>query len=132
MGHDWTSTDEPLPLVLIIDDDEEQRNALAEFLGSNGFRAEAARSGYEGLARAAELRPDIILMDLAMPGMDGLETVRHLKRERVTKDIPVVAFTGQTIVTDLERIRARGFAELITKPCDPLLLAATLRRILGR
>lgn len=126
------STDEPLPLVLIIDDDEEQRNALAEFLGGNGFRAEAARSGYQGLASAAELRPDIILMDLAMPGMDGLETVRHLKRERVTKDIPVVAFTGQTIVTDVERIRARGFAELITKPCDPQLLAATLRRILGR
>jgi CheY-like chemotaxis protein len=70
-------------------------------------------------------------MDLGMPGMDGLETAKLLKRERVTNGIPIVAVTGQTVMSD-ERFRAKGFAELISKPCDPLQLAAALRRILGR
>ncbi|HEX6316676.1 MAG TPA: response regulator [Gemmatimonadaceae bacterium] len=131
MGDDRNTASGPVPLVLVIDDVQEQRSALAEFLGMNGFRVATASNGYEGLARAVELRPDVILMDLGMPGMDGLETAKLLKRERVTTDIPIVAVTGQTVMSD-ERFRAKGFAELISKPCDPLQLAAALRRILGR
>jgi CheY-like chemotaxis protein len=71
-------------------------------------------------------------MDLAMPGMDGVEAARLLKREAVTGGIPIVAFTGQIVATDLPRIRAKGFAELISKPCDLSELAETLRRILNR
>lgn len=131
MGDDRNTVSGPVPLVLVIDDVQEQRSALAEFLGMNGFRVATASNGYEGLARAVELRPDVILMDLGMPGMDGLETAKLLKRERVTNGIPIVAVTGQTVMSD-ERFRAKGFAELISKPCDPLQLAAALRRILGR
>jgi CheY-like chemotaxis protein len=120
------------PLVLVIDDAEDTRSGLAEFLELSGFRAATARNGYEGLTRVIELKPDIILMDLAMPGMDGVEAARVLKRESVTSGIPIVAFTGQIVVTDLERIRAKGFAELISKPCDLSELAETLRRILNR
>ena len=120
------------PLVLVIDDAEDTRSGLAEFLELSGFRAATARNGYEGLAGVIELKPDIILMDLAMPGMDGVEAARVLKREAVTSGIPIVAFTGQFVVTDLERIRAKGFAELISKPCDLSELAETLRRILNR
>jgi CheY-like chemotaxis protein len=120
------------PLVLIIDDDEDQRSALGEFLDISGFRTVTARNGFEGLTRAVELMPDVVLMDLAMPGMDGLETARLLKREAVTSDIPIVAFTGQAVISDLDRVRAKGFSELISKPCDPVELAATLRRILNR
>jgi CheY-like chemotaxis protein len=131
VGDDRNTVSGPVPLVLVIDDVQEQRSALAEFLGMNGFRVATASNGYEGLARAVELRPDVILMDLGMPGMDGLETAKLLKRERVTNGIPIVAVTGQTVMSD-ERFRAKGFAELISKPCDPLQLAAALRRILGR
>lgn len=131
MGDDRNTSSGPLPLVLVIDDVQEQRSALEEFLGMNGFRVATASNGYEGLARAVELRPDVILMDLGMPGMDGLETAKLLKRERVTNGIPIVAVTGQTVMSD-ERFRAKGFAELISKPCDPLQLAAALWRILGR
>jgi CheY-like chemotaxis protein len=67
-----------------------------------------------------------------MPGMDGVEAARVLKREAVTSGIPIVAFTGQIVVTDFERLRAKGFAELIAKPCDLSALAETLRRILNR
>lgn len=130
MSDDRNAASRPAPLVLVIDDVQEQRSALAEFLGMNGFRVATAANGFEGLTRAAESRPDIILMDLAMPGMDGLETAKLLKRERVTSGIPIVALTGQTIISD-ERFRAKGFAELVSKPCDPLQLAATLRRTLG-
>jgi two-component system, cell cycle response regulator DivK len=120
------------PLVLVIDDAEDARSGLAEFLELSGFRAATARNGYEGLARVVELKPDIIVMDLAMPGLDGLEAARLLKRESATSGIPIVAFTGQIVVNDLERIRAWGFAELISKPCDLSELAETLRRILNR
>ena len=72
---------------------------------------------------------NVILMDLAMPGMDGLETTRLLKRQAVTAAIPIVAFTGQTVPGDLPRLRACGFAELIVKSLDPRELLATLRRL---
>jgi CheY-like chemotaxis protein len=120
------------PLVLVIDDAEDARSGLAEFLELSGFRAATARNGYEGVARVIELKPDIIMMDLAMPGLDGVEAARLLKREAVTSGIPIVAFTGQIVATDRERIRAKGFAELISKPCDLSELAETLRRILNR
>lgn len=121
----------PAPLVLIIDDDEDQRSALAEYLELDGFRVATAGNGYQGLARTVEVMPDIILMDLVMPGMDGLETARLLKGEARTRGIPIVAITGQAVMDDLARARAKGFAELITKPCDPARLAETLRRILN-
>lgn len=119
------------PLVLVIDDAEDLRLLVAELLETNGFRVTSAKNGFEGVRVAVESMPDVILMDLVMPGMDGLETARLLKRQPVTAAIPIVAFTGQTVLTDLPRIHASGFAELIVKSHDPGQLLATLRRIVN-
>jgi CheY-like chemotaxis protein len=120
------------PLVLVIDDAEDLQVQVADLLESNGFRVTSAKNGFEGVRVAVDSRPDVILMDLAMPGMDGLETARLLKRQAVTAAIPIVAFTGQTVLNDLPRIQACGFAELIMKSHDPLELVATLRRLVNR
>lgn len=120
------------PLVLIIDDAEDLRIAVVNLLQIYGFRVVTAKNGFEGVRMAVESPPDIILMDLAMPGMDGLETARLLKGNSVTSAIPIVAFTGQTVIPDPARLRAKGFAELISKPDDPEQLVATLRRILDQ
>ena len=114
-----------LPLVLIIDDAEDLRLLVAEFLETNGFRVATAKNGFEGVRVAVESAPDVILMDLMMPGMDGVETARLLKRQTVTAKIPIVALTGQTLMTDPSGFHAKGFAELLSKPHDPLQLLAT-------
>lgn len=102
---------------------------VSELLESNGFRVASARNGFEGVRVAVASWPDVILMDLGMPGMDGLETARLLKRQAVTGAIPIVAFTGQTVLTAEPRLRACSFAELLTKSPDPTELLATLRRL---
>ncbi len=117
------------PLVLIIDDAEDLRLIVAEFLETHGFRVTTVKNGFEGVRVAVESKPNVILMDLDMPGMDGLETARLLKRQAVTAAIPIVAFTGQTLLNDLPRLQACGFTELISKPHLPQELLATLRRI---
>ena len=120
------------PLVLVIDDAEDLRALVAELLEANGFRVTSAKNGFEGVRVAVESTPDVILMDLGMPGMDGLETARLLKKQPVTAAIPIVAFTGQSVADDLPRIRACGFAELIVKSHDPEQLLATLGRLVHR
>jgi CheY-like chemotaxis protein len=122
--------DNSAPLVLLIDDAEDLRTVVADFLQSSGFRVETAKNGFQGVTRAVESVPDIILMDLGMPGMDGLETARLLKKQSLTSSVPIVAFTGQTLVDDMGRVRACGFTELISKPHDLSELADALRRIL--
>jgi CheY-like chemotaxis protein len=124
------TADEAAPLVLLIDDADELRVLISEFLGAHGFRVATAKNGFEGLRAAVESRPNIILMDLVMPGMDGLETTRLLKRQAVTAHVPIIAFTGETLLPELSRFRAKGFAELITKPHDPQELLTTLRRLM--
>lgn len=120
------------PLVLVIDDAEDLRVLVAELLETHGFRVMSAKNGFEGVKVAVESKPDVILMDLGMPGMDGLETARLLKKQPVTSAIPIVAFTGQNVADDLPRIRACGFAELIVKSHDPEQLLATLGRLVQR
>lgn len=117
------------PLVLVIDDAEDLRLFVTELLETSGFQVRSAKNGFEGVSVAIESMPDVILMDLAMPGMDGLETARLLKRQAVTAAIPIVAFTGQTVPGDLPRIRACGFAEVIVKSLDHRELLATMRRL---
>ena len=123
---------ESAPLVLVIDDAEDLLLFVTALLQAHSFRVTTARNGFEGVRVAVESKPDVILMDLGMPGMDGLETARLLKRQGVTAAIPIVAFTGQTVLTDLQRIQACGFVELVPKSHDPSALLATLHRLVPR
>lgn len=90
-----------------------------------------APSGAEGLALARSLRPDVVLMDVDLPDMDGYELKLRLDADGLTRDIPVIALSAAALPGDLRRVRAAGFAACLTKPLDLIALAETLRTVLG-
>jgi two-component system cell cycle response regulator DivK len=100
--------------VLVVDDSVEMSDAVGLSLGSMGFTVLSANDPFAGVRMAVEHAPDAIVMDLDMPGMDGLEVMRHLKRIEQTRDIPVIAFTGQPVGFP-DRLRRRGFDRIVTK-----------------
>jgi CheY-like chemotaxis protein len=103
-----------------------------EYLAYCGFRVAEAKSGVEALDKAFELRPDIILMDLALPGMDGWEATRRLKKDQRTRRIPIVAVTGHALAGHSEGAREAGCDSFVSKPCLPDALVAEIRRMLAQ
>ncbi len=118
-------------LVLVVDDYQDAREMCCEYLSYCGFRVAEARNGQEAIDKATELLPDLILMDLSLPGMDGWEATRRLKADDKTKKIPVVALTGHALAGHSEGAKAAGCDAFITKPCMPDALVAEVRRMLG-
>ena len=118
--------------ILLIEDNVNNVSLLEDIflLDDISARLVIAETGEEGLNRAIELRPVLILMDLRLPGIDGLETTQILKRDPRTKDIPVWAVTAYAMNGDEERARAAGCCEYITKPVRALDLANRLRTFL--
>ncbi len=117
-----------LPLVLVVEDDADAREMYEVLLAGSGFRVVSAGNGLEGIDRARTLRPQLILMDLSLPSVNGLEASRRLKAEPVTRDIPIVALSGNPI-DDLGGQRV--FAATLLKPCPPDDLLAEVRRHVG-
>lgn len=114
------------PTVLIIEDNE-QNIYLATFLLKNsGYHVVQARSGEEGLALSIKTLPDLILLDIQLPEMDGYEVVRRLKRQGTTAHIPVVAVTSYAMAGDRETILAVGCHGYVEKPIDPDSFVATV------
>ena len=118
------------PLILVVDDYQDAREMYAEYLQFSGFRVAEARNGNEAVAQAFSLRPDLILMDLSLPGMDGWEATRVLKADDRTKHIPVVALTGHALAGASEGARKAGGDSFVTKPCLPDDLVVEVRRML--
>jgi CheY-like chemotaxis protein len=125
-------TTEPMPLVLVVDDYQDAREMYAEYLSFSGFRVVEASTGHEALEKAFELRPDVILMDLSLPGMDGWAATRQLKSDDRTRAIPVVALTGHALAGASEGARQAGCDAFVTKPCLPEELVVEVRRVLHR
>jgi CheY-like chemotaxis protein len=103
----------------------------AEYLRFCGFRVAEARNGNEALEQAFSLMPDLILMDLSLPGMDGWEATRQLKADPRTSRIPVVALTGHALAGASEGAKKAGCDSFVTKPCLPDDLVVEVRRMLG-
>jgi CheY-like chemotaxis protein len=119
------------PLVLIVEDDLSTRVMYRDYLSHSGFRIIDAHNGHQALAKARELRPNVVLTDLAVPGMDGFEFCRALQQSDVTRDIPILAVTGHAeYLEQPDRIRQAGILRVLTKPCPPDVIAAELRRLL--
>jgi CheY-like chemotaxis protein len=118
------------PLILVVDDYQDAREMYAEYLQFSGFRVAEARNGNEAVAQAFSLRPDLILMDLSLPGMDGWEATRVLKADERTRHIPVVALTGHALAGASEGARKAGCDSFVTKPCLPDDLVVEVRRML--
>ena len=119
------------PLILIVDDFQDNREMYTQYLRFNGYRVAEAVDGHDALAKAGALHPDLIVMDLSLPGLDGWEATRRLKADPYTKDIPVIALTGHALAGHEEGARGAGCDAFVTKPCIPADLETEIRRILG-
>lgn len=116
--------------VLLVEDDPHSRYIYEIFLQREGFRVVTARGGREGLDAARNERPDVILMDLSIPEVDGWSATRSLKAEQGTASIPVIALTAHVFSEDRERAREIGFDGFLPKPCHPRRLLEEIRRVL--
>jgi len=118
--------------ILIIDDEDDIREVASLSLETvAGWEVIRASSGAQGMARAAEQHPDAILLDVMMPGMDGLATFRELRRNPATAGIPVLLLTAKVQGTDQRRFADLGVEAVLFKPFDPLTLSAQISRALG-
>jgi len=115
------------PLVLVVDDFDDARDMYGEYLELHGFRVETARTGEEAIEKARQHVPDVILMDLSLPVMDGWEATRRLKADRKTKSIPIVALTGHALQGTEEGAKKAGCDAFVTKPCLPATLVTHLQ-----
>jgi CheY-like chemotaxis protein len=116
--------------ILIVEDIELNRELLAQLL-EDGHRLVFAEDGVTALERAAETRPDLILMDLSLPRMDGWEATRRLKADPTLAHIPVIVLTAHAMRGDEERARECGCDDFLTKPIDETLLFQKVARHLG-
>jgi two-component system cell cycle response regulator DivK len=119
------------PLILVVEDYDDAREMYVEYLTFTGFRVEAATNGLEAIEMTTRLMPDLVLMDLALPKLDGWEATRRLKSDPKTSHIPVIALTGHALAGHAERAREAGCDSFITKPCVPDELVAEISRVLG-
>ena len=118
------------PRVLLVDDYPDAREMYTEYLEFSGFEVIGAGNGLEALQRAVDASPDIILMDLSLPVMDGWEATRRLKADNRTAAIPVVALTGHALAGISEGAKKAGCDAFVTKPCLPEDLVREIRKIL--
>lgn len=119
-------------LVLVVDDDRDTTRLVQEVLSRAGFTVRAASNGFEALAIARQEQPGLILLDLKMPGLDGYEVLKRLKRDRATQDIPVFVVTGSVTDEEIKRkkVLALGAAQFLTKPFAIDELVEEIKRVL--
>ena len=127
-----TKTKAGRPRVLLVDDYPDAREMYSEYLEFSGFDVVEAANGMEALQRAVDEAPDIILMDLSLPVMDGWEATRRLKADERTAGIPVVALTGHALAGISEGAKKAGCDAFVTKPCLPEDLVKEIRRVLDQ
>ena len=119
---------EPPPHVLLVDDDPVIMRLLEVNFGLEGFRIRTASSGEEALERAAEERPDAVVLDVMMPGLDGWEVCALMREDPHLADVPVVLLSARGEDDDRSRDYALGDVEYVTKPFDPADLIVVVRR----
>jgi CheY-like chemotaxis protein len=117
--------------ILVADDDARNRKLLETLLNSDGYQVAAVNSGQAALSAVAGDKPDLVMLDLMMPGMDGFEVLRRLKGSADWQDIPVVMVTALDDAGSRARMNAAGAADLLIKPVDRWKLKETLVRLLG-
>ena len=115
------------PLVLVVDDFEDNRAMYVEYLQFQGFRVAEAVNGADAVARTKELLPDVVVMDLSLPVMDGWEATRRLKADPRTARIRVIALTGHAEASHAKKALDAGCDDFVAKPCLPENLLAKIR-----
>jgi two-component system cell cycle response regulator DivK len=116
--------------LLIVDDYPDALDIWAIYLRSLGYEISTASDGEEALAQAYRLRPDLIVLDLELPRISGYDVAKRLRADSETQHIPLIAATGYSHESQLDRAREAGFDEVVVKPCDPDALVQVIERLL--
>jgi two-component system, cell cycle response regulator DivK len=117
--------------ILIVEDTEDNRQILRDLLTAAGYDLLEAVDGEQGVARAKTEKPDLILMDIQLPQIDGYEATRRIKADPALRHIPIIAVTSYALSGDEEKTRAAGCDAYIAKPFSPRQLLAKVRELLG-
>jgi CheY-like chemotaxis protein len=120
-----------MPKILLVEDNEMNRDMLLRRLNRNGFEVVIAVNGQEGVELAGAAKPDLILMDMSLPILDGWEATKLVKANPDTAGIPVIALTAHAMVTDKEKAMAAGCDDFDTKPVDLPRLLEKINSLLG-
>lgn len=120
------------PLVLIVEDQPDLRQLYAEHLTMSGFDVIEAGNGADAIHSTSAQQPDVVLMDLSLPIVDGWEATRRLKADVRTAHIPIVALTAHDGSGELQRATSAGCDWFVPKPCPPAALITEVRRVLSR
>ena len=116
--------------ILVIEDQEDNRQIVRDLMAASGYELIEATTGEEGLEAAARERPDLILMDIQLPGIDGYEVTRRIKADPKLRQIPIIAVTSYALSGDDKKAFAAGCDGYVTKPYSPRLLLAKIREYL--
>jgi two-component system, cell cycle response regulator DivK len=120
-----------IPLVLIVDDDEDSCAMYAYALLAMGFQPIVADSGEEAFARACAMHPDVVVADVILPGMSGVELTRKLRHDDRTKEAAIIVMTGRTFGSEQQQAHEAGCDRFLLKPCLPDELASQIRQLLA-
>jgi CheY-like chemotaxis protein len=120
------------PTVLIVDDFDDNRQMYAEFLAYSGYAVVEATNGEEAIAKAKATLPDLVVMDLSLPVLDGWEATRRLKGDPQTRHIPVIALTGHALEGHSQGAREAGCDGFLAKPCLPEKLLEAVQQMLSQ
>ena len=115
--------------ILIVDDYADALDIWEIYLSAAGYRVSTAIDGASAIAKAHQLLPDLIVLDLELPGISGFEAARALRSDAETADIPLIAATGYSHLRQLDLAREVGFDAVVVKPCDPDMLIAEIERL---
>ena len=118
-------------LILIVEDTENNRMLVRDVLQSRGYQTAETDTGEEGLRLAREHRPALILMDIQLPGMNGMDALRLLRADAATRDIPVMAVTASAMTQDRQKIMASGFDAYQSKPINVREFVEAVRGVLA-
>jgi CheY-like chemotaxis protein len=116
----------------VVEDDDDSRGIVVTVLSREGYRTLEATDGRSALTLAQQERPDLIIMDFALPDVDGWETLRQLKADPESADIPIIALTACAMRGDEERARKAGCDVYLSKPCRPQAIRDAVRRFVAR
>jgi len=119
-------------LILIVEDNEKNRKLVRDVLAFKGYRLAEAETGEEGVRLARELRPALILMDIQLPGMSGIEALAQIRADESTRAIPVMAVTASAMSTDRSKIIAAGFDGYQSKPINVKGFLEAVQAVLKR
>jgi CheY-like chemotaxis protein len=122
----------PRTHILIVDDYPDALDIWTLYLRALGYRVSTANDGATAIAQAEQLQPDLVVLDLELPGISGFEAARRLRRNPATHDIPLIAATGYSHDRQLRMAREAGVDEVMVKPVDPDTLVQEIERLLDR